>query len=176
MLCLVKKTHYLKELTLFWAAFSLFLQCQNCQTWCCCLFITHIIHVSVHISTDFSGFFSCLLNMLNHSHSTNAGCDFLLPNLLKSNLSDFTYDGLKQVSVFKALKVMWEKWLACTDHICVSPSAPLKGTTQHLVMIIKRADWIVLVCMKMDDCLFSVFLCCTLLPWYLLWYMIFHLL
>lgn len=28
---------------------------------------------------------------------------------LKSNLSDFTYDGLKQVSVFKALKVTWEK-------------------------------------------------------------------
>lgn len=44
--------------------------------------------------------------MLSHSRPTNTGCDFLPPCGLKSNLSDFTYDGLKQVSVFKALKVM----------------------------------------------------------------------
>lgn len=35
---------------------------------------------------------------------TNAGCDFSLCGI-KSNLSDFSYDGLKQVSVFKVLKV-----------------------------------------------------------------------
>ncbi|TNN70779.1 Extended synaptotagmin-2 [Liparis tanakae] len=43
-----------------------------------------------------------------NSRPTNCGCDFLPPPKspcgLKSNLSDFTYDGLKQVSVFKALK------------------------------------------------------------------------
>lgn len=50
---------------------------------------------------------------------------------LKSNLSDFTYDGLKQVSVFKALKVMWEKWTACTERTpCVSPVPVLKCTIQ----------------------------------------------
>lgn len=44
---------------------------------------------------------------------------------LKSNLSDFTYDGLKQVSVFKALKVMWENWPACADHtLCLTCTAP----------------------------------------------------
>lgn len=42
--------------------------------------------------------------MFSHSRPTNAGCDLSLCGI-KSNLSDFSYDGLKQVSVFKVLKV-----------------------------------------------------------------------
>lgn len=79
------------------------------------------LHISKFHSSASS---SCLVTILNPSRTTNRGCDsfFSPPNLprgLKSNLSDFTYDGLKQHSVFKALKVMWEKWTVCTDHAAV---------------------------------------------------------
>lgn len=88
---------------------------------------------------------------------------------LKSNLSDFTYDGLKQVSVFKALKVMWEKWTACTERTpCVSPVPVLKCTIQShvIVMAIRRAKWTVVfekMCMKMDDRTDCLTLCCAVL-------------
>lgn len=92
---------------------------------------------------------------------------------LKSNLSDFTYDGLKQVSVFKALKVMWEKWIACTDHHLVfSPVLPvcgLKCTIQRhvIVMIFKQAQWSAFLkkmCMKMDD--FTLCFCAFFVPFF----------
>lgn len=42
--------------------------------------------------------------MFTRSRPTNVGCDFSLCGI-KSNLSDFTYEGSKPVSVFKVLKV-----------------------------------------------------------------------
>lgn len=64
---------------------------------------------------------------------------------LKSNLSDITYDGLKQVSVFKALKVMWEKWIACTDHtpclICLCPRVHFSISRLIVMKIEQRDEW-----------------------------------
>lgn len=121
---------FLKEIILFWPAFFIviFLQCQHYQPSCCFFYIYYPHHSC--ISTDFSGFFSCLLTMLILITPTPLTLGVIFsphpksPCGLKSNLSDFTYDGLKQISVFKALKVMWEKWFACKDHICCSLSAP----------------------------------------------------
>lgn len=101
------------------------------------LTVIHAIHISAQISTRFLWAFPppphvsypCrvipVLLTVGVIFSPKSPCG------LKSNLSDFTYDGLKQVSVFKALKVMWEKWTACTERTpCVSPVPVLKCTIQ----------------------------------------------
>lgn len=134
--------------------FSLLALCPatiSAQSLLCLIYLTviHAIHISAQISTCFLWAFSpphvsepCrvipVLLTVGVIFSPKSPCG------LKSNLSDFTYDGLKQVSVFKALKVMWEKWTACTERTpCVSPVPVLKCTIQShvIVMAIRRAKW-----------------------------------
>lgn len=96
----------------------------------------------------------------------------------KSNLSDLSYDGLKQISVFKALKVMWEKkgWFACKDHIC-SPSVCALGPHHHHLKSCGDYQTRAVKCFVVhgdeNDCGFC-FLCPTPLSWCLYWQMIFH--
>lgn len=71
--------------------------------------------------------------MFSRSRPTNAGCDFSLCGI-KSNLSDFSYDGLKQVSVFKVLKVTLGLMESRNGlHVWVA--------SQRLVMMSRGANW-----------------------------------
>lgn len=99
------------------------------------LFIYLLITRSIHIQCQLSTYFCWVFVMPNNEVSSfqlTSGVIFLPPKSacgLKSNLSDFSYDGLKQVSVFKTLKVISEKRSLCTDpnllsHLCRSLSAP----------------------------------------------------
>ena len=144
-----------KITSLFWPAFSS--SAPRRVNTISCPAAYHVLPISFMCQCIFQHFF-----LPSHSRPTNCGCDFLPPPPkspcgLKSNLSDFTYDGLKQVSVFKALKVTWEKWTACTDHTLRLVCA-LQCTIQRhvIVMTIRRAEWSVLRCMKVDDVLVCI--------------------
>lgn len=78
------------------------------------------------MSTHVSVFFCDAI--LTQLIPTNCGCDFSSLKLLKSNPSDLPHDGLKQVSVFKALKVNVGR-AVCMDHTLAVAAAPSSVTS-----------------------------------------------